>query len=644
MQRIRLVALLGTALAVIAGSTMTATTANSAPPPRLRHLEPGGQPKLVEKLPVNVVLVGYQAGQVDPQQLRAGLPASSRPVVRSRLSYGVTEELGLTYQYDYRVTTTSKQYQDRFFAQLSKLARPAALTKFQQDYNAQDRNVRTIDKSVAIDAPTVERWLANNPPPGVDTARNTVFLINWFGRADFKYHVYTKTNEPDPDTGYNFGTQRDSRKIVAWGGTTAKDEEDGLGRTRRVWFHDLSAGPDASSGSWNVDDADLDGDDEADYRIPVAWEYTAGGFRTPSELTGDLAKLVRYVALDLLFTSSPLYPVELPPSTPSDTVNLDSNTYEGWPGVDASTDYIDKKLVVSELSELAWRNRFSYDSQDLPFTGDAKRCYELLLANKSCYPELGYPAFANLFLQNTKELARTQDDQGKVDYELPIFNYAVPPELDTPALGFADDNYQDGTQSYVFNFLNESIISSGYGLTTTIIHETGHHLGLSHPHDGYDSTSGADFGPSGATYFAWLGDYSNTMMSYIDLNWDFSQFDRDNMDRFQTAARNEAANDLAARALAAPRAERAHDELRRADLLLGLAKNALARHDYSAAYALASQTYSVVEEGARQAGVDVDAYIDDTRKATAAERHRAKAHPSGALVDTLEPGGPRSLP
>ena len=26
------------------------------------------------------------------------------------------------------------------------------------------------------------------------------------------------------------------------------------------------------------------------------------------------------------------------------------------------------------------------------------------------------------------------------------------------------------------------------------------------------------------------------MMSYIDLNWDFSQFDRDNSDRFLAAA------------------------------------------------------------------------------------------------------------
>ena len=58
----------------------------------------------------------------------------------------------------------------------------------------------------------------------VDTTDYTIFFVNWFGRGDFKYHVYTKTDEPDPDTGYNFGEERESRKLIAWGGTTPDDE------------------------------------------------------------------------------------------------------------------------------------------------------------------------------------------------------------------------------------------------------------------------------------------------------------------------------------------------------------------------------------------------------------------------------------
>jgi hypothetical protein len=33
-----------------------------------------------------------------------------------------------------------------------------------------------------IDAPTVERWLARHPPAGVDTRRDTVFFVNWYGQ------------------------------------------------------------------------------------------------------------------------------------------------------------------------------------------------------------------------------------------------------------------------------------------------------------------------------------------------------------------------------------------------------------------------------------------------------------------------------
>ena len=271
----------------------------------------------------------------------------------------------------------------------------------------------------------MEKWLAFNPPYGVDTRENTVFLINWYDRPDFQFHVFTKTDEPEPDTGYNFGLERESRKLVAWGGTAAADEESGLGATRRVWFHDLSAGPEAFAGTNDVDNPDLDGDDVPDYRLPPIWEYTAGGYRAPEALSGDLAKLTRYVALDLLMTTSPLYPVELPTSEPPTSINLDSNTYEGWEGVDASAAYIKPALLQSELSELLLGRKLSYDEQDLPLIDLALTCYTGWLEGVPCFPEIPLPADANLYLQNTKELARTQDDQGAVDYEMGLFNYAV---------------------------------------------------------------------------------------------------------------------------------------------------------------------------------------------------------------------------
>jgi hypothetical protein len=638
----------GTILVAIASALLVVTSFTPASPAtaaRYTHLNPGGQPRLAERVPVNVVFVGHEPARVPRSSFLAGLPTRYEPVVRSRLLYGVEEKLGLRYDYDYRVSYTDGRYEDRFFGQLKRLARPAPLTEYQALYNEQQGNVLDVTANHHIDAPSVERWLAKNPPAGVDTRRDTVFFINWYGRSDFRFHVYTKTDEPDPDTGYNFGVERDSRKITAWGGTTARDEETGLGSTHRIWFHDLSAGPESWTDNWNVDEPDLDGDGVEEYRMPPIWEYATGGYRAPGELAADLGRITRYVALNLLFTSSPLYPVELPTSEPPRSINLDSNVYEGWPGTDASRRYVKPALLLDELRELRWRNTLDYDSQDLPFTGEAERCYRLVMEEDvSCYPETGFPAFANFYLQNQRELERTQDDQGRVDYELPMFSYAVGAETPVPALGFADDNYVDGTQSYVFAFVSPEIVEAGYGLTTTLIHEVGHHIGLSHPHDGYDSASGVDYGPASEFYFVGAGDQSNSMMSYIDLNWDFSQFDHDNSDRFLTAAYNEAANRLAADVLAAPGARRALGELKLADRLLGQATAALAAHEYRTAYGFADLAYQQVLRGADKAGVSPERVTRQMAEEAKAARTVVEANQPHEFIDSLDPDGPRAQP
>jgi hypothetical protein len=270
-----------------------------------QNLEPGGRADLDERVPVNFVFVGYDRDDVDSGGFIERLPEVYKPVVRSKLLQKESVKkslLGLNYTYDYNTFFADSGYENRLFRHLSRIAKPAPLTDFQKLYNGnderfcddppdltprtpgnpgrcQENGVRDVNNNHHIDAPSVERWLAENVPAGVDTNRNTVFFINWWGdgtkpREGFKHHVYTKTNEPDPDTGYNFGEERDSRKLIAWGGTTADDEESGLGSTERIWFHDLSAGPDSFTDNWNVDDPDLTGDRVEDYRLPPSGSTT----------------------------------------------------------------------------------------------------------------------------------------------------------------------------------------------------------------------------------------------------------------------------------------------------------------------------------------------------------------------------------
>ena len=54
--------------------------------------------------------------------------------------------------------------------------------------------------------------------------------------SEVGFHTYVKVDTVDPDTDYNFGEIRSTRKVTAWGGTPATGN--------RVWFYDLSAGPD----------------------------------------------------------------------------------------------------------------------------------------------------------------------------------------------------------------------------------------------------------------------------------------------------------------------------------------------------------------------------------------------------------------
>ena len=96
-------------------------------------------------------------------------------------------------------------------------------------------------------------------------------------------------------------------------------------------------------------------------------------------------------------------------------------------------------------------------------------------------------------------------------------------------------------------------------------------------------------------------------MSYIDLNWDFSQFDRDNFNRAQASAYIANANAIAARVLASPNANLGLGDLNAADVEVGLASAAIAAHDYRGGYDHARQAYLAVRSAATKARVTVPA-------------------------------------
>ncbi len=585
----------------LAGAFLLAPTASAAPP-AFETLEPGAFREIDQALTVNVVFVGFASGAIDAAAFLKALPASYRAIHRYPDFYGLRQPTGNRYTYRYNPVFADAAYANALFGYLGSIATAQPTTLFQNDYNAQVAAKVKVVNNHWIDAPSAEKWLAEHPPANVDPAQYTVYFINWWGRGDFRFHVYTKTDAPDPDTGYNFGVNRASRKIVAWGGSPAATAG---APARRVWFYDFSAGPESWNGGSDLVNNDIDGDGVPDYRIPPIWDYgNTAGYRAFDNLTGDVAKLTRFVALNLLFTTSPLYkPAISPPSLPG-TINIDLNLYEG-DSTSKASDFLKPAFVTAQLSQLQRHNTFTSDVRSYAFDGRVYSTFLCFFFDQSCYGNrLGGIAFGDLFLYHKDHLLGYLD--GTPGYEVPVFIYNTPDALSGGLLGFADDNWADGTQSYVFGFLSPFLRSLGYGFTTTTTHEVGHHLGMSHPHDGYDSELDLDYDSTGAYYFAWSGDESATVMHYLDLATGFSQFDRDNMDRWLTAAYINQANSVLVTLVKSPRADQATAALVAAD---AAAKQALAQYqamNYGAAVASAKSAYLGVIGAAASIGVKVE--------------------------------------
>lgn len=577
------------------------TTPVAAAPQAEAVLQPGEPITLEQEIPVNIVFVGYKQETIVEEALLDQLPAAYEPAVRFPMFYGLDgRDMGLSFTYSYDLHYADAAFEDDFFSYLTRIGRSGDPSLFQQLYNEQEQNVLDVTGPVLyIDAPRAEHWLMRQGQSrlGIDPERSyTVYFVNWYGRDDFQFHLYEKTDDFDPDTGKVFGTD-DDRKLIAWGGSHG-----------RSWFYDLSAGPEAWTANFIVDITDLNEDEIEDYRMPPIWEYSEEGYRAPTALSSDLGLVTRYVAINLLFTSSPLYDPMVAKVGPGGRRIVDITLFEDDPNTQGGR-YLDQQLVTRSLASFQpyyyWRT--NERSQRPPDEGAARalRIFSGVLEADDCWNDFGL-TFAQLFCYFDANRDQYLPAYRPNDYVAPVFAFNTTDEVANEALplGFADDNWIDGTQSYIFAFDTPSNRAAGYGFTITIVHEVGHHIGLSHPHDGYDFEQDLNYGPGNEFFFAWSGSQSATIMSYVDVNFNFGRFDRDNMYRFETAGYLNLASQLLADIQAHPEQARVSGNMRRAERQAARALRHFNEWDYDNAVRSAYNAYLELARAAELLGIE----------------------------------------
>jgi hypothetical protein len=556
---------------------------------RFEGLSPGQFVVHQQDVPIRIVLIGF-GSEVDDAAIIQTLPSTSRPVVRYPRFYGLEgRALGLEFLFHYRVVRKSHEFANSFFAYLKSAGTPGPLTAYQALYNQQvHRSKDVVGPVLYIDAPSVERWLSRGDS-GDNERGYSIYLVNWYGRPDFQFHVYTKTDQTDPDTGYNFGVQRHSRKMVSWGGTSSRN-----------WMYDFSAGPEAWGGNFDLDDADLDGDGVADYRIPAIWDYGSKAYRQLSALSGDMGLITRYVAIDLLFAASPLYDPLVTAPSPGGAKAPFITMLEDDPAT-SGLDFFHKDFAAKRWADFEPYYPWNVGLSDVnPIDAGAKNALDIFSGASTandCWNAFGTP-FAEMFCYFDAHKSQYVPAHAPLDYVGPLFAFNTTADLGG-LLGFADDNWVDGTQTYEFVFDGDAYRALGYGFTTTVVHEFGHHLGLSHPHDGYDPETGLDYGPGGHLYFAWLGDESDTIMHYMDTSTSFGRHNQDNMYRYEFAGFLNWANLLADDILRSNSSGEVESALENADRAAEVALEAFQEWDYLKAARNAWRAYSILVKAAK---------------------------------------------
>ena len=296
-----------------------------APPPRapgpFANLQPGvASAGLNERVKVNVVFIGFTPGQVNtsavPRRPAATLEADRPLAALLRRDRGARDRLRVRLRDDVHDPT----WNTSFFTALKGLAKPAARTEFQDAYNEQD-GTRKVGDNNFIDAPE-RREVADRPQPArrrhaqrhdllhqlVGPARLHRPRLHQDRRARPRHglRLRPRARQPQADRVGRHDARTTRRPASATAASTASGSTTSRPGPSRGAAATTSRTPTSTATASRTTASRRRG------------STASGGYRAPSALTGDLARVARYAAINLLFTSSPLYPPYLTPGAPAE--------------------------------------------------------------------------------------------------------------------------------------------------------------------------------------------------------------------------------------------------------------------------------------------------------------------------------------
>ncbi len=339
-----------------------------------------------------------------------------------------------------------------------------------------------------IDASLVEEWLHSK---GLTSEGYTIFFIRPPATHMQYLHNYGITTE-DADTDKQF-TQEGMM---------------GFGGKYRFYFIDLTAGP-----SYYPDPP-----------IPtVARTFHKNIFDIPNE--EDYQKLVSNYINDatlLLYTPSYLYEPTYKSNYMLDIFIIDQTSGKSFATIAAK--YVTSNKLVSNMKSLVpyseWKVKIEGKSFDwLPrelgraiirsMSFDTERGIDTISINSATLPvELDKWKKSNLTPQQVEDLEKEKETTIYLPVIILVLDaYAY---VDDGALGIALPDVNDPRVACCVLIATDKnlLLDFDAGLTSVTVHEVGHMLGLTHPHDGYreDLKDG--------WFQNWFFDWSSTPMTY----------------------------------------------------------------------------------------------------------------------------------